>query len=103
MRGKVYSIEEKRSYVTDFKASGQTIAKFCRDRNIPETTLRDWIKLDKYETFGAISLTEPSNETQKPIIKQSMIFVDPNIRIELKEGFDKQFFKKIVEVLINDN
>ena len=102
MRGKEYSIEEKLSYVTDFKASGQTIANFCRDRNIPETTLRDWIKLDKYETFGAISLNEPSSEIQKPIIKQPMIFVGPNIRIELKEGFDKLFLKKIVEVLIND-
>ena len=103
MRGKVYADEERMAYVEEFKSSGQSVASFCRDRNIPETTLRDWLKLDRNLAFGEIALGATSQENQKTIIKQPMIFVGPNMRIELKEGFNKQFLRKIVEVLINDN
>lgn len=103
MRGKVYGNEERTAYVEEFKSSGQSVTSFCRDREIPETTLRDWLKLDRAVAFGAITLGATSQESQKTIIKQPMIFVGPNIRIELKEGFNKQLLRKIVEVLINDN
>ena len=102
MRGRIYTMEEKMEYITDFKASGKNIADFCRSKNIPETTLRDWLKLEKYDAFGVISLSQSPIETQNSVEKQSMIFAGQNIRIELKEGFDKQFLKKIVEVLIHD-
>lgn len=102
MRGKVYTNEEKIAYVEEFKSSGQSITSFCKDRNLPSTTLRDWIKLDRNVAFGTINLGVATHENQKPIINQPTIFVEPNIRIELKEGFDKNFLRKIVEVLIND-
>lgn len=97
---KVYEEEEKRMYLDAFNVSGKTKTAFAREHNIPEATFRAWIKEDEYLTFGAIQL----NNNAQPIKckKQSTIFSCENIRIELKEGFDKNFLKRIVEVLIND-
>ena len=102
MRSKTYSEQEKIAYVEDFKSSGMTIPNFCRDMDIPETTLRDWLKANKEMKFGQIDLKPSNAEMPKPLVKQPIIFVGENIRIELKEGFNKQFLRKIVEVLIND-
>ena len=103
MNGRVYSTEEKLTYVDEFKTSGITKAEFSRLKNIPVTTLKNWLRLDKAMEFGEINLSEPTQEVAKPVIKKTTVFAGENIRIELKEGFDKQFLRKIVEVLINDS
>ncbi|MBR2785211.1 MAG: hypothetical protein IKD74_04410 [Clostridia bacterium] len=56
-------------------------------------------------TFGEINLSQTTSiaETSTIAPKKPTIFVSDNIRIELKEGFNKEFLRKIVEVLINDN
>ena len=95
---KIYSKEEKMEYVEKYKKSGETVARFALENGIAETTLRDWIKYDEELKFGEISI-QP-----KPISKiktNVMIFSSENIRIELKEGFDKEFLKQLMEVLIN--
>ena len=96
---KVYEEEEKRMYLDAFNVSGKTKTAFARENNIPEATFRAWIKEDEYLTFGAIQLNNAQSIRNK---KQSTIFSCENIRIELKEGFDKEILRKIVEVLIND-
>ena len=103
MNGRVYSTQEKLAYVDEFKTSGITKAEFSRLKNIPVTTLKNWLRLDKAMEFGEINLSEPAQEVAKPVIKKTTVFAGENIRIELKEGFDKQFLRKIVEVLINDS
>ena len=98
---KMYSEEEKRNYLDGFRVSGKSKTAYARENNIPEATFRAWVKEVEYQTFGAIRI---NNETS-PVVatkKQSTIFSSENIRIELKEGFDKVFLKKVVEVLIND-
>lgn len=35
-------------------------------------------------------------------IIKPVIFANENIRIELREGYDKDFLKRIIEVLVND-
>ena len=97
---KIYEEEEKRMYLDAFSVSGKTKTAFARDNNIPEATFRAWIKEDENLTFGAIQLNNDTQSIKNK--KQSTIFSCENIRIELKEGFDKEILKKIVEVLIND-
>lgn len=99
---KVYEEEEKRRYLDAFNVSGKTKTAFARENNIPEATFRAWVKEEEYLTFGAIQLN--NHEIAQPMRnkRQSVIFSCENIRIELKEGFDKNFLRRIVEVLIND-
>ena len=59
MRGKVYADVEK------FKSSGRSVESFCRDREILEVTLRDWLKLDRNVSFGVITLKAISQGNQK--------------------------------------
>lgn len=96
---KIYEEEEKRAYLDAFTVSGKTKTEFARENNIPEATFRAWIKEVENLTFGAIQL-----DTNMPLKnkKQSTIFSCDNIRIELKEGFNKEYLRRIVEVLIDD-
>lgn len=102
-----YSKEEKLAYIEEFKSSGMSQTRFAREKGIPDTTFRGWVGLNKTSVFGEIDLTQSnvsniSQELEQPKI-ETIIFAKDDIRIELKEGFDKQFLRKIVEVLINDN
>lgn len=102
-----YSKEEKLAYIEEFKSSGMSQTRFAREKGIPDTTFRGWVGLNKSSTFGEIDLTQPnvsnlSQELEEPKV-ETIVFAKNDIRIELKEGFDKQFLRKIVEVLINDN
>lgn len=103
-----YSKEEKMAYIEEFKASGMSQKRFAKEKGIPDTTLRGWLRLDRAMAFGEIDLKQPithvtTTETVKQPIKKTMVFAKEDIRIELKEGFDKEFLKKIVEVLIDAN
>lgn len=102
---RAYSEAEKAILLEEFKKSDESIAGFTKRHNIPSTTFRGWLKANEEDvSFGAIEIrpTQPQNVTAKSLAK-TMIFVSENIRIELKENFDKAFLRRIVEVLINDN
>ena len=101
MIARTYEKEEKQAYVEDFKKSGESLARYASEKGIPETTLRGWVKAEKELNFGAIEI-KPSNTVIPKSTKNATVFVCENIRIELKEGFDKNFLRKIIEVLIND-
>lgn len=97
-----YEKEERIAYVEEVKTSGETVQGYCQKRGIPETTLRGWLKEDRNMSFGSIEITTTPLPLPKSI-KAPTVFVAENIRIELKEGFNKQFLRNIVEVLINAN
>ena len=102
---RTYSEEEKKAYVDEFKESGLSITAYARERKIPTTTLRDWLRLDKALEFGKIDLEKDlksEQATMKQIPhKKSIVFAMENIRIELKEGYNKKILKQIIEVLDN--
>ena len=99
-----YSDIEKQSYLDAFKISGKTKTQYARENNIPEATFRAWVKEENNELFGAIDLN--TEATPIPVktkeIRKSTIFCCENIKIELKDSYDKALLRKIVEVLIND-
>lgn len=77
---------------------GLRIEEYANQYNISENSLRKWIQEDKESTFGKISTDTLSLELN---IEKNIVFKNGNIHIELREGFDKEYLKKIVEVLIN--
>lgn len=98
---RIYSSEEKRLHLDQYKVSGKCKTEYARENGIPEATFRAWIKEENYSDFGI--LDAGTNETENvPKITRPIIFTNENIRIELREGFDKEFLKRIIEVLIYD-
>lgn len=92
-----YTEEEKEQYVELFKNSGETITNFCKEYELPCSTLRGWLKTDEDQIFGAVSIGQ-----KVPPKKTIISFSTDTIKIELKENFDKDMFRKVIEVLIND-
>ncbi len=96
-----YTKEEKQAIMEDYKNSGQSLREFTESRGIPTSTLQGWIKEDKNLTFGAIEVNATAPALPRTI-KPATIFATENMRIELKEGFDKELLKSIVGVLLHD-
>ena len=105
---KEYSKEEKIAHVEAFKESGMSITAYAREQGIPKATFSGWLRLDRALAFGEIDVkpkfNEGANTSLKPNqpIRKTIVFAKDDIRIELKEGFDKNLLKKIVEVFISD-
>ena len=54
-------------------------------------------------TYGMLDFNSSETNVNNTKIPRSKIFVDEYIRIELRYGYDKQFLKRIVEVLTSDS
>ena len=81
--------------------SGKCKTEYARENDIPEATFRAWIKEENYSNYGMLELDDDGTEKIVKPIKPT-IFANETIRIELREGYDKEFLRKMVEVLIND-
>ena len=92
--------QEKQAHVEEFKRSEEPLARYALENGIPETTLRGWLKENKELKFGAIEINS-SNPPLPRISESPIVFATENIRIELKENFDKALLRQIVEALIN--
>ncbi len=98
---RIYSEEEKQLHLDQYKVSGKCKTEYARANDIPEATFRAWIKEENYSDFGIIEAISSEGEKSKKIVKP-IIFANENIRIELREGFDKEFLKRIIEVISYD-
>ena len=98
---RTYSEEEKRNYLDRYKVSGKCKTEYARENAIPEATFRAWIKEENYADFGIVEMNASGPEKVTKLVKPT-IFTNETIRIELREGYDKEFLKKIIEVLVND-
>ena len=98
---RIYSDEEKRLHLDQYMVSGKCKTEYARENDIPEATFRAWIKEENYSDFGILE-TNPSNSEKITKVVKPIIFVNENIRIKLREGFDKEFLKRIIEVISND-
>ena len=98
---RTYSEEEKRVHLDKYKVSGKCKTEYARENDIPEATFRAWIKEENYADFGILEMNASEPEKVTKLVKPT-IFANENIRIELREGYDKEFLKKIIEVLVND-
>lgn len=97
----IYEKEEKQALVEEYKNSGKSIRGFAEEKGIPTSTFQGWLNEDQNLTFGAIEIkgsTPPLPRTIKP----ATVFATENIRIELREGFDKKLLRAVIEVVIGD-
>ena len=99
---RIYSEDEKRSHLDQYKVSGKSKTEYARANDIPEATFRSWVKEEAFSNFGILETGTTENDGVVVKAIKPIIFANENIRIELREGFDKDFLRKIIEVLIND-
>ena len=97
---KSYSDEEKRQWIDQLRSSDRSLRQVSEESGIPKTTLSDWVKKDEEIGFGEINL-KPKNQEIPKVVKKITVFANETVRIELKEGYDKEFVLKLVEVLVN--
>jgi len=95
-----YSELDKMRYLDMYKESGMSIKKFAEENGIPESTFGGWLKEDEEVGFGELSIKPKSQEIPKQI-RKTAVFANETVRIELKEGFNKDLVLKIVEVMVN--
>lgn len=99
---RIYSDDEKRFYLDKYKVSGKCKTEYARENDIPEATFRAWIKEENCSDFGMLEMNTTADVEKVVKTVRSTIFANDNIRIELREGYDKAFLRKIIEVLVND-
>ena len=99
---RIYSEEEKRQHLDQYRVSGKSKTEYARSKDIPEATFRAWVKEEAYSNFGLLETEATENDGNTVKIVKPTIFANENIRIELREGYYKDFLKRIIEVLIND-
>ena len=99
---RIYSDEEKRFHLDKYKVSGKCKTEYARENDIPEATFRSWIKEENISDFGMLEMNTATDLERVVKIIKPTIFANDNIRIELREGYDKDFLRKIIEVLVND-
>ncbi len=94
-----YTDKEREHYLEEFQNSDLTMTQFAREKGIPASTLKGWINKETDIRFGEIQ-TEENTKTGMP--RPNKVFITENIRIELKYGYNKEFLKRVVEVLMDD-
>ena len=103
-----YNSEDKKRWIEEFKSSGKAAQTYAKEIGVPATTFRMWLKQEankQYEkTFGTIAIGE--NEITDNTINDNNVnsikYCGKKIKIVLESGYDKEFLKKVIEVLIND-
>ena len=63
---------------------------YARENGIPKATFRSWVKDEQYAMFGALDFNQTSDNIVTAVVKP-IIFCNEKIRIELREGYDKNF------------
>lgn len=78
-----------------------SIEAYAKEKGIADTTSSGWIKADRNLEFGAIEVKNSVPPLPRTI-KLATVFATENMRIELKEGYNKELLKFVIGILIND-
>lgn len=95
-----YTDKERERYLEEYQNSDLTISGFAREKGIPASTLKGWLNKETDIRFGEVQ-TEENSRTSMP--RPNKVFITENIRIELKYGYNKEFLKRVMEVLMEDD
>ena len=74
-----------------------SIEDYAKQKKLREESLRKWLQEDKEATFGKISTNLMAMNFN---VEKQIVFKNASIHIELCNGYDKEYLKKIVEVLM---
>lgn len=100
MSKRKYTDQEKEKYLEEYQKSNLSQRQYAKRKGIPLSTFNAWIEKKTDIKFGEIQIE--NNETTTSI-RNSKVFITDTIRIELKNGYNKEFLKKVMEVLIADD
>ena len=106
--------EEKLKYVKGFKNCSLTLREYSNKMRLDPIELKEWLKKydEKSQVFGRIDLervlgtnieNEIPNKSEKSNTTKSIApvkFENATIKIELKENYDKELLKHLIEVLV---
>ena len=88
--------------ITLFQESGQSVAKWCSEQDIPEHQLRYWLRKNMAEQNNTAVNTssrwialEPSEESVSTGI---MLWIG-SLRLEIQRGFDPQVLTEVIRTL----
>ena len=99
-----YSEDEKIKYVQGFRNSHYPISDYCYKMNLNYEEFKRWLKEYKdLPKFGMIQLQEKVSTVSVVIPKETtkgVKFESNGIKIELADGYDKDFLVKIMEVIV---
>ena len=103
MMSNQYSEEEKAAYVAGYKRMDGSVSAsgFAKGNGIPASTFNGWLKADANMPFGKLQIEQSTISYIAKPNRNVIVFASENIRIELKENFDKEFLNRIMGVLIN--
>ena len=95
-----YTDKERERYLAEYQNSDLTVSQFAREKGIPASTLKGWLNKETDIRFGELQTEE---NTRTTMLRPNKVFITENIRIELKYGYNKEFLRKVVEVLMEDD
>lgn len=98
---KQFSEEERKEHVNNWECSGMSITQYAKSCNISRKTLSTWIQKARAKTSSEIEFS-PAIDISQSFSNNVVTFENETIKIELKKNFNKNFLRKIVEVLVND-
>ena len=101
MEIKKFSEEERKEHVNNWERSGMNITQYAKSCNISRKTMSEWIKKERGKTSSEIEFS-PAIDISQSFSNNVVTFENETIKIELKKNFNKNFLRKIVEVLVND-
>lgn len=95
--------QEWQTLVAQYHASGQSVRRWCQERELPEHKLRYWLR--KFRDGSA--LPSPSNDSRfvavpskpSPDIPTGIAVKVGHLRIEVQRGFDPQVLVDVVQSL----
>ncbi len=106
-----FSKEEKEKLLKKFRNGDLSYRAFCKKNGVSKTTLSTWLRAERENLnkisaggatdFGIIQLNA-QGETSATDDKESIKFSCDTIRIELKNGYDKNLLTKVIEVMTYD-
>ncbi len=98
---KQYTKEDQQKYCAGFKKCTLPITDYAEKMNINVEDLKKWLKEYKEPLpYGAINLTKLIEQPKEPTKGIYVKFTTDAINVELKENYDKDLLKKILELLV---
>lgn len=95
-----YTDKEKERYLEEYQNLDLTPGQYAREKGISPSTFNGWLAKETDIRFGEIQSEDTGRAT---IVRASKVFITDTIMIELKHGYNKDFLRNVVEVLISDD
>jgi len=98
MKGQRRSKEQWMLLVEDFKASGLSLAAWCREKNISKSSIYPYIKTfdnnvkDSDQKWGVVTLPQTSTES-------AISLKIGSITLDIKSGFNKETLSEVLSVV----